>query len=72
MNDLAQAIDYSSDQKPKSGLVRRLVLARDDAVKLRARQWLTAMDDQKLLDFGLSRQDIAALRGFPMSLWNGW
>ena len=71
MNDLTQAIDYSFEQKPKSSLVRRLVLARDDALKLRARRWLAAMDDQKLLDFGLSRGDVAALRGFPMLPWSG-
>jgi uncharacterized protein YjiS (DUF1127 family) len=68
VNDYVQTIDDVAHQKPRSGLVRRLVRARKDSVKQRARQWLTAMDDQRLLEFGLSRQDIADLRGIPIRI----
>jgi uncharacterized protein YjiS (DUF1127 family) len=68
MNDYVQVLDYAAEVKPRSSLVRRLVRARNDAVKLRARRWLRAIDDERLLDFGLSQQDIAELRGLPMPL----
>jgi hypothetical protein len=68
MNDYVQVIDYPTEQKPRSSLVRRLVRARSDAVKLRARRWLTAIDDGRLLDFGLSHQDIAELRYLPIPI----
>jgi hypothetical protein len=38
-------------------------------VKQRARQWLASIADQRLLEYGLSRQDIADLRGDPAALW---
>jgi hypothetical protein len=68
MDGYVQVIDFPTELEARSGLVRRLVRARDDAVKLRARQWLAAIDDAKLLAFGLSRQEIADLRGLPISL----
>jgi hypothetical protein len=72
MNDYVQGIYDVAHQKPRSSLVRRLVRARQDAVKQRARQWLTAIDDRRLLEFGLSRQDIADLRGNPAPMGGGW
>ena len=47
---------------PQSSFVRRLLLARDDAVKQRALGWLMEMDDARLRGFGLSIADIAILR----------
>jgi hypothetical protein len=46
-----------------SSLVRRLVGARDDPAKQRIRVWLSEIDDEKLLNFGLTVEDIAMLRG---------
>ena len=42
--------------------MRRLVLARDDPAKERIRQWLSAMDDDRLMSFGLTPLDIVILR----------
>lgn len=47
---------------PQSSFVRRLLLARDDAVKQRVLGWLMEMDDARLRGFGLSIADIAILR----------
>jgi hypothetical protein len=49
--------------KAGSSLVRRLVQARDDPAKERIRGWLRDIDDERLLNFGLTREDIAILRG---------
>jgi hypothetical protein len=50
--------------KVRSSLVRRLVQARADPVKQRARAWLCELsDDQLSAGLGLTRDDIAALRG---------
>jgi uncharacterized protein YjiS (DUF1127 family) len=46
----------------QSSFVRRLLQARDDAAKRRVRAWLLEIDDDRLLGFGLSREDIALLR----------
>jgi hypothetical protein len=56
---------FSAERRSAGGssLVRRLVQAQGDPVKRRARQWLVAMVDQQLLDFGLTPADIAVLRG---------
>jgi hypothetical protein len=43
--------------------VRRLVQARDDPAKQRIRQWLSRIQDDRLLSFGLTPDDIALLRG---------
>jgi hypothetical protein len=51
------------DQKTTSGLVRRLVNAEHDPGKKRVRQWLSNIDDRRLSQFGLTPEDIAALRG---------
>jgi len=48
---------------PKSSFVRRLLEARDDPAKGRVLAWLLHIDDRTLLGFGLTREDIALLRG---------
>jgi hypothetical protein len=50
-------------RKSRSSLVRRLVQARDDPAKQRIRRWLSDIDDERLLSFGLTPDDIALLRG---------
>ena len=60
-----QPIAVLSDGLPKigSGLVRRLVYARDDPGKARIRMWLIDLDDAQLqLGLGLTIEDIAVLR----------
>ena len=54
----------ASFARPRSSFVRRLLRARDDAVKERVRAWLTDLDDERLLGFGLAPEDIALLREF--------
>jgi superfamily I DNA and RNA helicase len=54
-------------RKAKSGLVRRLVQASDDQAKQRIRRLLVDIDDQRLLGFGLTPDDIAVLRATPES-----
>ena len=47
----------------RSGLVRRLVRARNDPGKERIRKWLVDIDDAKLQSrLGLTLEDIAVLR----------
>jgi hypothetical protein len=46
-----------------SGLVRRLVLAKDDPAKQRIRAHLSEIDDERLFGLGLKSEDVAALRG---------
>jgi hypothetical protein len=50
-------------QRARSNLVRRLVQAKDDPAKQRMRRWLSDVDDERLLSFGLTPEDIALLRG---------
>ena len=50
-------------RKARSGLVRRLVQARDDPAKQRIWRWLIVIDDERLLRFGLTPEDIVLLRG---------
>jgi hypothetical protein len=50
-------------RKARSSLVRRLIQARDDPAKQRIRRWLSDIDDERLLSFGLTPEDIALLRG---------
>jgi hypothetical protein len=46
-----------------SGLIRRLVRARNDPGKDRIRMWLTKLDDAQLRSrLGLTPEDIAVLR----------
>ena len=45
-----------------SGLVRRLVNARNDPAKARILAWLVNIDDERLGGFGLSAWEIAILR----------
>jgi hypothetical protein len=54
-----------------SSLVRRLVQAKDDPAKQRIRRWLVDIDDERLLDFGLTPEDIALLRGSGNSVQAG-
>ena len=54
-----------ADLKVKSRLVRRLVQASDDPAKQRVRRLLVDIDDERLLGFGLTPDDIVALRGTP-------
>jgi hypothetical protein len=49
-------------RKTCSILVRRLVQARDDSAKQRMRRWLSDINDERLLSFGLTPEDIALLR----------
>jgi hypothetical protein len=46
-----------------SGLVRRLVRAKDDPAKQRIRAQLSEIDEEQLLSLGLTSEDIPALRG---------
>jgi hypothetical protein len=60
-----QLIAVLSEGIPKmgSGLVRRLVCARDDPGKERIRMWLIDLDDAQLRSgLGLTVEDIAVLR----------
>ena len=60
-----QPIAVLSDGLPKmgTGLVRRLVCARDDPGKARIRMWLIELDDAQLQSgLGLTVEDIAILR----------
>jgi DNA-binding transcriptional LysR family regulator len=50
-------------RKTRSSLVRRLVQARDDPAKQRIRRWLSDIQDDRLLSFGLTPDDIVLLRG---------
>lgn len=46
----------------KSSLVRRLVQAKDDPAKRRIRAWLNEIDDERLLAFGLTHEEIRICR----------
>ena len=56
-----------AERKVKSRLVRRLVQASDDPAKQRVQRLLVDIDDERLLRFGLTPDDIVALRGAPES-----
>jgi hypothetical protein len=47
----------------ESCLLSRLLRAQDDPGKQRILAWLMEIDDARLLNFGLSLEDIAILRG---------
>ena len=67
-----QSIAALSDGLPKvrSGLVRRLVCARDDPGKERIRKWLIDLDDAQLKSgLGLTVEDIAVLRTGTCKAW---
>jgi hypothetical protein len=49
--------------KGRSSLVRRLVQAKNDPARQRIRRWLSDVNDERLLSFGLTPEDIALLRG---------
>jgi len=54
----------STNVPPASGLVRRLVRARNDSAKERIRMWLIDLGDAQLRSgLGLTPEDIAILRG---------
>jgi hypothetical protein len=50
-------------RKARSSLVRRFVQAKDDPAKQQIRRWLSDINDERLLSFGLTSEDIALLRG---------
>ena len=50
-------------RKARSSLVRRLVQAKDDPAKQRIRRRLSDISDERLLNLGLTPEDIALLRG---------
>ena len=50
-------------RKTRSSLVRRLVQAKDDPAKQRMRRWLSDISDERLLNLGVTPEDIALLRG---------
>ena len=52
----------ASQRKARSSLVRRLVQAQDDPAKQRIRRWLSKINNEQLLSFGLTPEDIALLR----------
>jgi hypothetical protein len=54
---------HASQRKARSSLVRRLVQAQDDPAKQRIRRWLSKINNERLLSFGLTPEDIALLRG---------
>ncbi len=54
---------YAEPLIARSALVHRLIRARNDAARERIREWFCQMDDQRLLDFGLTPVDGAILRG---------
>ena len=62
---LQQGIAVRPAGRPKagSGLVRRLVRAKDDPAKQRIRAQLSEIDDARLSCLGLTSEDIATLRG---------
>lgn len=62
MNQKNSRAPASKIPTAKSSLVRRLVRARNDPAKQRIRTWLKEADDQRLLNFGLTREDIFILR----------
>ena len=57
------AVPPAGRQIAGSSLVRRLVLAKDDPAKQRIRAQLGDIDDEQLFCFGLTSEDVAALRG---------
>jgi hypothetical protein len=65
MKDSQQSIAKRPDRcrKARSNLVRRLFQARDDPAKQRIWRWLIVIDDERLLSFGLTPEDIVLLRG---------
>ena len=59
----AQTALSASRPVTRSGLVRRLVRARNDPGKERIRKWLIDLDDAELQSgLGLTLEDIAVLR----------
>ena len=59
----AQTALSASPPVTRSGLVRRLVRARNDPGKERIRKWLIDIDDAKLRsDLGVTLEDTAVLR----------
>jgi hypothetical protein len=66
MNDQS-VVSLARNLSATSSLVRRLVRAKLDPGKKRVRQLLNDIDDRRLLEFGLAPEDIALLRGVPVS-----
>jgi hypothetical protein len=62
MNDSVKNTDYVTSLRDGSSLVRRLVRSEGDTAKRRIRVWLSAIDDERLLEFGLTPVEIYTLR----------
>jgi hypothetical protein len=62
MSGPVKIMNYVTRRKGGSSLVRRLVRSEGDSAKQRVREWLSAMEDEKLLQFGLTPIEIRALR----------
>jgi len=63
LTDIDLTRRYAWRAARSSALVRRLLFrSHDDAGKHRILRWLLAVDDARLLKFGLTHDDIAVLR----------
>jgi hypothetical protein len=62
VTDPIKNTDWVMGPKGGSSLVRRLIRSEGDTAKRRIRGWLSAMDDEKPLKFGLTPVEIDALR----------
>lgn len=60
--DVAAAAADTEKEWPKSGLMRRLIKAREAEARRRVRMYLVAMDDERLMSLGFTEEDIRALR----------
>lgn len=67
MNKQGLAVRPVQHVRGGSSLVRRIVNAKDDPGKQRVRDWMRAIDDERLSAFGLTPEDIALLRAEPNS-----
>jgi hypothetical protein len=55
--------DPARGRRGRPSLVRKIVQANNDPAKQRIRRWLSDIDDERLLSFGLTPEDIVLLRG---------
>src|SRR5579859_5235121 len=62
VDDPIKHTNFVTCRKRGSSLVRRLVQSEGDSAKQRIRGWLGAIDDERLLKFGLTPMEIRALR----------
>lgn len=59
---LADALASAAEPKPKSGLFKHLIAARENQARRRAVSYLAWMDDERLKGLGFTAEDIEALR----------